>query len=131
MVKFVSVKDALDWALEEMQKRHGFCEPTIVHGGANGADNLSNHYALNYHLPVERHPAAWEVHTDECPAWHKGQKKCKMAGYRRNREMADLLNPETDIVVAIKKRGAGNRGTQMMIDLCKKRGLRVEEFWEE
>lgn len=54
-----------------------FPEPTIVHGGARGADRLAADEAGKLGLLVEAHPADWQKHG-------------KKAGPIRNEEMAAL-----------------------------------------
>lgn len=88
---------------------------TIVHGGAKGADSLAGEVARNWGYTEEVHPADWEKYG-------------KRAGYLRNAEMANL---GADVCLAFFKRGAGNRGTQMMVDLCNKAGIPVKEYWED
>jgi len=88
---------------------------TVVHGGARGADTLAGEAVRDYSwVDVEIHPADWEKYG-------------KRAGYLRNAEMADL---DPDVCLAFFKTRAGNRGTQMMVDLCLKRGIPVVEYWE-
>lgn len=89
---------------------------TVVHGGAKGADKLSGSAVFDYSwVDVEVHPANWDRYG-------------KSAGYRRNAEMI-ALNP--DVVLAFKKRGSGNKGTQHTIDLATKAGIPVIEYWED
>lgn len=87
----------------------------IVHGGARGADSLSGEVARSFGYTEEVHPADWDRYG-------------KSAGYRRNAEMIAL---KPDVVLAFKKRGAGNKGTQHTIDLANKAGIPVIEYWEE
>lgn len=89
---------------------------TVVHGGARGADTLAGEAVRDYSwVNVEVYPADWEKYG-------------KRAGYLRNAQMADL---EPDVCLAFFKTGAGNKGTQMMADLCRKRGILVIEHWED
>lgn len=88
----------------------------VVHGGAAGADRLSGEAVRDYSwVDVEVHRADWARYG-------------KSAGYRRNAEMIAL---KPDVVLAFKKRGAGNRGTQHTIDLANKAGIPVLEYWED
>ena len=133
---FEQIKDAIAYTIGEVDAD----EPIIVVSGhAKGADTLAEQVAEYYGLPVELHPAQWGVHylpgsdlpegaTLHCPANHAGLGLCKMAGIRRNQVM---LSKNPEIVLAFKKRGAGNRGTQHMIDESKRRGFTVWEYWEE
>jgi hypothetical protein len=52
-------------------------DPTIVHGGAHGADTIAGEEAQKHGLLVEEHPAWWQGHG-------------KAAGPIRNEEMAAL-----------------------------------------
>lgn len=89
---------------------------TVVHGGAKGADSLAGEAMRDYSwVTVEVHPADWDRYG-------------KSAGYRRNAEMI-ALNP--DVVLAFKKLGSGNKGTQHTIDIANKAGVPVIEYWEE
>lgn len=81
----------------------------IVHGAATGADELANQWALQRTVPCLRVPALWKVH---------GRK----AGYLRNEQMLRMGKP--DLVVAF----PGGPGTAMMIELAKKKGVRVIEI---
>lgn len=78
---------------------------TIIQGEARGADLLAKRWAEKNKLEVISVPAKWEIYG-------------KKAGYLRNVEMADL-NPQ--YVIAF----PGGRGTQMMIDIARKREIKV------
>ena len=89
---------------------------TIVSGNCpTGGDHLAEQVAKNNRLMLELHPADWEKYG-------------KRAGFIRNAEMIDL---QPDVVLAFKKRGAGNKGTQMTIDLARRKGIEVREYWED
>lgn len=51
--------------------------PTIIHGAAQGADQLADHIARNWGWTPEPHPADWHRHG-------------RSAGYRRNAAMVAL-----------------------------------------
>lgn len=88
---------------------------TVVTGGARGADTLAINAVRDLGwVDVEVYPAKWDEYG-------------KRAGYIRNAEMASL---GADICLAFFKRGAANKGTQMMVDLCNKAGIPVREIWE-
>lgn len=78
---------------------------TIIQGEARGADLLAKKWAIEAGLDVIGIRADWDRHG-------------RRAGYLRNVEMADL-NP--DYIIAFR----GGRGTQMMIDIGERRGIRV------
>ena len=84
------------------------CEVIIVSGTARGADQLGERYARDRNLNIERFPADWSLHG-------------KSAGYIRNKQMAEAA----DALIAFRKAGAGNRGTDHMIRLAKEHGLLV------
>ena len=79
----------------------------VVHGDARGADTLAKDWALNNGKAVYAHPAQWDRYG-------------KSAGYKRNVEMLDS-HPNIDAVIAF----PGGRGTKMMIDLARGRGIMV------
>jgi Protein of unknown function (DUF2493). len=132
---YEQVKDAIAYTIGEVDMD----EPVlIVSGHAKGADSLAERVAESYGLPLELHPAEWGKHylpgsdlpegaTLHCPANHKGLGLCKMAGIRRNQVM---LSRKPDVLLAFKKEGAANKGTQHMIDEAKRRGITVWEYVE-
>lgn len=86
------------------QNEHAF-KVILVHGTAHGADQMGERIAKELEWSIERHPAHWNSHDDNCPGWHEGEKVCKRAGHRRNEEMVNL---GADICLAfIKSKSAG------------------------
>ena len=81
----------------------------IVHGGAAGADTMAGGWAVANEVPCLRVPAQWRVHG-------------KKAGFMRNQQMLRMAKP--DLVVAF----PGGVGTQNMIALARKAGVRVIEI---
>jgi hypothetical protein len=79
---------------------------TIIHGGARGADNLIDRWAVARGLPMEVYPAEW----------HKYGNK---AGFVRNMQM--LSEGKPDLVVAF----PGGRGTAHMVTIAEKHGVPV------
>lgn len=77
----------------------------IIQGGANGADEMAGDWAKLMAIPCLRVPADWQEHG-------------KRAGYLRN---AKMLEYKPDLVLAF----PGGRGTNMMIDLAKKAGVKI------
>jgi YspA, cpYpsA-related SLOG family len=77
----------------------------VITGGAQGADRLGEAWAIERGIPSVVCKANW---------WAHGKK----AGWLRNNTMADL-NP--DFVLAF----PGGRGTAMMIEIAKARGIEV------
>ena len=70
-----------------------------------GADALCEEVWNEWKYPVERHPADWDTHG-------------KKAGFVRN---ADMANLGADVCVGFLKNNS--KGTKMMIDLAKKKGI--------
>ena len=82
-------------------------KPTVViSGGAKGADKLGELYSKNNNLKLECYPAEWKKYG-------------KSAGYIRNSEMAK--NAEALIALW----DGVSKGTKHMIELAKKKKLRV------
>jgi hypothetical protein len=90
-------------------KALSMCEwtPTVVISGtAPGADKLGEQWAKDNSIPVERYPADWNRYG-------------LSAGYRRNEQMVD--NAEALVALWDGK----SRGTRHMIDIARKKGLKV------
>jgi hypothetical protein len=84
-------------------------ESVLIHGHAQGADQLAMHYAtLTGWSDIRGYPANWRVHG-------------KAAGPIRNKRMLDDGKP--DLVIAF----AGGKGTDSMTKLARKAGVLV---WE-
>lgn len=95
------------WAFKRLDIVHTKMGIThVIEGGAFGADRLGRYWAAARGIPFTTVRAAWDQHG-------------KSAGYKRNVQMADEHAP--DIVIAM----PGGVGTQMMVDIAKKRGLPV------
>jgi hypothetical protein len=78
----------------------------IVSGGAKGADNLGEHFAIDNNLQIKRFPAEWDKYG-------------KSAGYRRNSDMAEYADS------CICFWDGQSKGTNHMINLAKQKGLSV------
>lgn len=78
----------------------------VISGAARGADTLGEMWARSRHRTLYRMPAEWDRFG-------------KSAGYRRNERMADAA----EALVAFWD--GKSRGTKHMIDIAKRRGLRV------
>lgn len=85
----------------------GATRPTLVHGGAPGADTIAAHIAARHGWAIEEHPANWAKYG-------------KQAGYLRNQEMVDL---GADICLAFIK--DHSRGATMCADLADAAGIPV------
>ena len=79
----------------------------IVSGAARGADVLGERYAKEHNIQIKRFPADWDKYG-------------KRAGYIRNNQMADYA----DYLVAFWD--GKSRGTLLMINLAKEKGLKVK-----
>jgi hypothetical protein len=79
----------------------------IVSGTCKGADQLGERYAIEHNLPVKKFPADWNKYK-------------RAAGYRRNTQMAEY----GDYLIAFWD--GLSKGTQMMINIAKKKGLKVK-----
>jgi RES domain-containing protein len=78
----------------------------VVCGEARGVDWLGKEWAISRNIPVHSFPANWSLHG-------------KSAGFIRNTEMAE----NADALIAVWD--GESRGTKMMIDIAKKKGLKV------
>lgn len=85
-------------------------KPTlVVNGGARGADLMARGWAWENGARCHIFEADWHTHG-------------KSAGMRRNREMADAYPDALVIACPL----PGGKGTQAMMALCLKRGMRVQ-----
>ena len=80
----------------------------IVHGCASGADSLASKWAFFNQVRTHRFPANWKDYG-------------RSAGPRRNQQMA---NSGADLLVAF----PGGKGTQNMVNICRKKGIKVLDF---
>lgn len=78
----------------------------IVSGKARGVDQLGEQIARDAGLPIDSHPANWNLHG-------------RRAGFLRNEEMAE----SADALVAVWD--GSSPGTKHMISVARARGLRV------
>ena len=99
---YVLLKERCDFYLQNKLKEG---RVVIVSGHASGADALGERYAQERHLSLEAHPADWNKHGT--------------AGPIRNAEMAEVA----DALIAFWD--GASRGTANMIDLAKRKGLKV------
>lgn len=83
----------------------------IIHGGAEGADSIADHWASLRWCHCSVYMADWDTYG-------------KAAGPRRNAEM--LANSKPDLVVAF----PGGRGTADMVRRARAAGVRVVEVVE-
>lgn len=84
-----------------------------IEGEARGADSLARVAAEQLKIPVMKFPADWDKHG-------------KAAGPIRNQQMLDEGKP--DLVLAFHDNIEQSKGTKHMIEISKKKGLRVLLF---
>jgi hypothetical protein len=80
--------------------------PTIIHGGAKGADEIAGEYASINGFPCEVYPADWSKHG-------------RAAGPIRNRQM--IVEGRPNAVLCL----PGGRGTQNMAKQAAEAGIMV------
>ena len=100
-------KDVVFHALDVLDKQRGPFA-TIIHGGAQGADQLGGLWALMRDRAERIYQADWERHG-------------KAAGPKRNLRM--LLEGDPDLVIAF----PGGKGTAHMKAIARKAGKEVIE----
>ena len=98
---------------------------TIVHGAARGVDRMAEQEAQKHGFLIERHPAEWHIHGElnglvpcKCPP---EKKVCKLAGFRRNEEMAFL---GADLCLAFWD--GSSKGTLDMMERAAKYGIPID-----
>ncbi len=84
--------------LDRLHRKHNFT--CLIHGDAQGVDKISERWAINNDVPVESHPANWELHG-------------KSAGPIRNSEM---LKSNPTMLIAF----PGGKGTADMVKKAQK-----------
>lgn len=101
---YVRLKQTVDRAIKYLDE-----QIEIVSGGARGADQLGETYAMEKGLPIKQFLANWDEYG-------------KKAGYLRNLEMAKYASH------AIIFWDQHSRGTKSMIDLAEKYHLDYRVF---
>jgi len=84
----------------------GWVPTVVISGTARGVDRAGEMWAYERHIPIERFPADWA---------NLGRK----AGYMRNVEMSEKAE------AAVICWNGSSKGTKHMIDIAKRKGLRV------
>lgn len=108
--------------IDKIVKSSGFNIEEEVCGKAPGIDTAGEEWALSRNVGVKYFPADWKnlSHPDAIIAINKfGQKYDKMAGHRRNEQMAEYA----DALIAIWD--GKSPGTKNMIDIMRKLGKAV------
>ena len=83
--------------------------PTIIHGGATGADTIAGKAARAYGLKIIQHRAKWDEHG-------------RAAGPIRNKKM---LAEHPDLVLAFHNDIDGSKGTLHMVSIARDAGIKV------
>lgn len=95
-------RDVVFGVLDALKEEHG--DIVIIHGAANGADQLAQDWAWENGVPYVPYPANWDKHG-------------KKAGPMRNRQM--LIDGKPEYFVAF----PGGKGTAHMVSLLKRAGV--------
>ena len=99
-----------------------FHPPTIVHGGARGADRLCAEAAQEMGFLVDPHPADWDHCAPDCKPGHRRRaawgEYCPTAGIRRNQEMVDA---GADLLMVF----PGGDGTEDCVRRARRAGIEV------
>ena len=112
ITKLYELCDKYDLWTESDEYGNKLPTPFIISGAAKGVDTIAIEFAVVNFLAFAEFPANWDRYG-------------KKAGYLRNVQMLEEGKP--DLVVAF----PGGRGTEMMKDLARKKGVEVIEFvWE-
>lgn len=98
---FTNIKDVRDAVIKS-----GFLITMVLSGTAKGVDRLGEQWAAENFILVEKHPAHWNLYGNA-------------AGPIRNTEMAEAA----EALVAVWD--GRSRGTQHMIAVARKKGLKV------
>lgn len=93
----------------ELIKQTDINPSVILSGGARGADKLGEELAEFLNIPLERYPAQWTIEG-------------KSAGYKRNQKMAE----KAEALIAFWD--GNSRGTEHMINIARRAGLKVKVF---
>lgn len=86
----------------------------IVSGHCRGADMLGEQYAKEHNIPLIVFPADWNKYG-------------KMAGYIRNKQMAEYASEENGMLIAFPIGEA--RGTKMMIKLAHEHDIETDVYY--
>lgn len=102
----------------------GFEITEVVSGKATGIDTCGEHWAKRNGIPIKGFPADW--HNLSYPnaiikTNRHGRQYDAKAGIRRNEQMADYA----DALIAVQRKVRPGRGTQSMINIAQKKGLKV------
>jgi len=94
--------------VESAVKNCGWTPTTVVSGCARGVDTSGEQWALRNHVRIDSHPAKWAIYG-------------KKAGFMRNVEMSEVADALILIWDGVSK------GSMMMLDIARKKGLKVHE----
>ncbi|MBN9214747.1 MAG: DUF2493 domain-containing protein [Microbacterium sp.] len=115
-------RQAIRDALRSVWREAGSPQDAVLVSGASpkGADRMCEEVWAFNGLAVERHPAAWRTHDEQCPESHRGQDTCKRAGFRRNAEMVAL---GADVCIGFIRDGSA--GATSTVNLAQRAGIRT------
>lgn len=112
-----SVVEEKGWITEQDSYGNYLPRFHMVHGNAFGVDACADHYSITSWVPCTPYPANWSKYG-------------KKAGFLRNKEMLEKSKP--DLVIAIfRSRENPSKGTSMMVNLARNKGVEVREFYYE
>lgn len=101
----------LDKAVEGINGSGRTWNIRLIHGAAKGADSLAAKWAAERGIDSISYPADWDTYG-------------KRAGFIRNKQMLDEGKPNAVIAFP------GGVGTRMMVQLAKRVGVPVKEYFE-
>lgn len=104
---YTHIRQVMDDVMD-MQVEIGDPITEVISGTASGADQLGERWAAARNLTISRYPANWN-------------RDGRAAGYIRNKEMVDSLDPKCDMVVVFWD--GESRGSQHTITLSETKGV--------
>lgn len=101
-------------------------EITLVHGGAQGADQTAGRVGHRMGMRIEVHEAQWRRCTETCIHDLRAAKKfCPDAGYRRNARMIASMEPGSLVLTFAASVPGGTSGCAQIARRC---GLDVVDW---
>lgn len=95
----------------------------IISGNAKGIDKLGERFAKEHKLKLKLFPANWKDMSWPCIIGHNEYGDYnKMAGAKRNSQMAKYAGESSGILIAF---DAGTSGTKNMIKMAKEEGIQI------
>lgn len=111
--------------LEFIRSQSFFADAELHEGDCEGADKMFGEEWAALGGVVVTHPARWSICVRTCKPGHRKRRRdgstyCPSAGFRRNKDMADL-----GAQLGIKAHLNNSRGTAMMAGLLEAAGVHV------